>query len=402
MTAFEIKSRFQQPGVLSDSDFRQKITEWVLEMQMGPCQFKMSAGSDATIFTTCFALFILDLFGQTGRFTQSQKAEWVDFINGFQNKESGYFEPAVHYRDPEWDNYQLTCFCLSALGILGGSPAVPLSFLEQWPGPEDVRKYLHERGCHVGKPGSGNSAMFLAIFLTYEYERTHQSHFLEKMDAWFDFHDTHQNRSGFWGRGRACHSLPALQNALHQFVIYFYWQRKVGQLNRIIDVSLVCQDRDGFFAPNPGGEPCYDYDAIHVLAVAHRLTDYRKNDIEACLNKAQCGILRSFNDDGGFCHSTHKWTSCCDFMSHIPVFFSGKSPYLWYYRIRRSLADLIKRRHNIYEGWTQESRTHGESNLWGTWFRCLALAEIERTLTPDFSEEMIPWRFHKTIGLGYF
>ena len=57
---------------------------------------------------------------------------------------------------------------------------------ELYPDVNDVNTYLYERGCHIGNSGSGNKAMFLGIFLTYEYERTGRKDLLDKINAWFD------------------------------------------------------------------------------------------------------------------------------------------------------------------------------------------------------------------------
>lgn len=366
-------------------------------------RYRFATNADATIFCTCFALFILDLFKETKQFSDNEREQWISYIQGFQNKEHGYFEPQVYYHtDKERNRYQLTSFCLSALRILGAEPRFPLKFIEQWKTPDDVKKYLYERGCHEGKPGSGNKAMFLAIFLIYEYERTGESHLLDKINAWFEFHNETQNRKGFWGTDLRSHYLHGLQNGFHQFIIYFYWQKEVPKINRIIDVALMSQDRRGFFAPTPGGEACHDYDAIHILIMAHRITDYRKDEIEVCLSKAFDAILNTRNSDGGFCQSKCKLTSVIDFFRYVPFYFSKSSSYLWYYRARACLATLLKWKNLIYTGWTEKPRFWNESNLWDTWFRCLALAEIAHVINDKTVEDFRSVNFHKTPGLGYF
>ncbi len=204
-----------------DTDIPKKILEWIQNMQIGPNQYKMSNLSDSTIFTSCFALFILDLFRKTEKFSNIEKNSWIQYIQSFQNKTQGFFEPINYYRkDREKDIYQLTCFCLSALKILNAEPRYPLKFVNQWKTSKDVKEYLYKNGCHLGKAGSGNKAMFLAIFLTYEYERTKEKHFLDKINAWFEFHNETQNTNGFWGKDKASRSLHGVQNGLHQFLIY--------------------------------------------------------------------------------------------------------------------------------------------------------------------------------------
>lgn len=366
-------------------------------------RYRLNADSDDTIFCTCFALFILDLFKETEKFSEKERQGWISYIQSFQNEESGYFEPEQYYHeDKERNCHQLTCFCLSALGILNAEPKFSLKFIRQWKTPEDIKIYLYDRGCHEGKPGSGNKAMFLAIFLIYEYERTKESHLLEKINAWFEFHNETQNRSGFWGMDIRSHYLHGLQNGFHQLIIYFYQQKEIPKLDRIIDIALMSQDRRGFFAPTPGGEACHEYDAIHILVVACRKTDYRKDEIEACLSRAHKALLSTRNSDGGFCQSKSKLLGLTDFFKYVPTYFSNLSPYLWYYRTRVSLGTMLKRKNKIYNGWTQKPRLWNESNLWDTWFRCLALAEIAQIINDPVLQDFRDVNFHKIPGLGYF
>lgn len=367
------------------------------------CRYKFSANTDDTIFCTCFALFILDLFKETDKFTLEERQEWISYIQSFQNVESGSFEPHDYFHnDKERNRYQLTCFCLSALAILGAEPKYPLRFIEQWKTPDDIREYLFNRGCHKGKPGSGNKAMFLGIFLTWEYERTKEQHLLEKINAWYEFHDKTQNQNGFWGEDWKSRYLHGLQNGFHQFVIYFYWQRNIHKLEQILDVALACQDREGFFAPTPGGEACHDYDAIHILAVAYRQTGHKKKEIQASMRKAFNAILSTRVDDGGFCQSNCRILSLFDFLKYIPVFFSNRTIYLWYYRARITFAVFLRRGRKIHTGWTKDSRAWNESNLWDTWFRCLALAEIAQTIDDEVVRDFRNVNFHRIPGLGYF
>ena len=374
-----------------------------LKLPESSCRHKFHANADDTIFCSCFALFTLDLFKETEKFTQQEEQDWISHIQSFQNKEHGYFEPEKYYhQDKERTRYQLTCFCLSALGILSAEPKFPLTFVEQWKTSDDVKEYLFDRGCHEGRPGSGNKAMFLAIFLTYEYERAKQDHLLDKIGAWFEFHNETQNRNGFWGSDLKSHYLHGLQNGFHQFVIYFYWQKEIPKFDRIVDIALKSQDKSGFFAPTPGGEACHDYDAIHTLAMAHRTTDYRKDEIEACMHRAFHAILSTRDGKGGFCQSKCELTGLMDFLKYIPFYLSNRSGYLWYYRARASFAALLRKRNLIHTGWTEKPRLWNESNLWDTWFRCLALAEIAHTIDESLLKDFRNVNFHKTPGLGYF
>lgn len=385
-------------------NLKSQMLNWLgtLKVAEESCRYRFSYLSDDTIFCTCFALFILDLFKETNRFTDEERQRWTSYIQKFQNKQEGYFEPEEYYHaDKERNRYQLTCFCLSTLGILGAEPKYPLKFTEQWKTPDDVKKYLYEGGCHKGKPGSGNKAMFLAIFLTSEYEKRKSSDLFDKINAWFDFHDKTQNESGFWGHDKSSHFFHGMQNGFHQLLVYFYWQRKVNRLDRIVDKILSIQGRDGFFSPVPGGWPCYDYDAIHILVNAYKLVDYKRPEIEKDLERAFHAVLGSQNCDGGFSHSKRKPRNVLGLIKTCPFYFSGTNPWTWYFRIRRSVALVLRNETTVFTGWTGKSRKCDESNLWDTWFRSLSLAEIANTIQLGDEFGLAETYFHKMIGLGF-
>lgn len=384
---------------------KEKVLDWLRTLRLPDqhCRYQFSKDSDDTIFSTCFALFILDLFKETKQFTEDERKQWVSYIQGFQNKEYGYFEPQVYYHtDKERNSYQLTCFCLSALKILDAEPKFPLSFVEQWRTPDDVKRYLYEKDCHLGKPGSGNKAMFLAIFLTYEYERTGEAYFLDKVNAWFELHDESQNVNGLWGKGVKSSFFRGLQNGFHQLLIYFYWHKQTNRIDRTLDIVLKLQDKDGYFAPTPGGEACHDYDATHILVNAYNILDYRRKDIRQSLRRAYHALLQNQNADGGFCQSKKKPDSIIDMMRFVPFCLYGNTPYVWYYRLRRVVGTVVRTDFTIYTGWTQKNREWHQSNLWDTWFRCLALAEIAHTIDDKALDDFRNVQFHKTPGLGHF
>lgn len=382
-----------------------KVLNWLqtLKIPGSPCRYKLSPSSDDSIFSTCFALFILDLFKETDRFTDEERKYWISYIQSFQNKELGYFEPEQYYlKDKERNRFQLTCFCLSALDILGAKPRYSLKFIELWKTSDDIKEYLLEKGCHEGKGGSGNKAMFLAIFLTYEYERTKKRDLFEKINAWFEFHNETQNQNGFWGDDKSSLFYHGFQNGFHQLLIYFYWNRTVNRLNKIVDIILKIQDRDGFFAPTPGGGGCWDYDAIHILVNAYRLLNYKRNQIADSLIKAFHSIRINQKNVSGFCQSKQNPKNLVDLFKYLPFFLYGEIPYLWYYRIRKSLGSLFRKKNTIPTGWTKVGRNWKESNLWDTWLRCLTLAEISHTIELREQFKLYNVNFHKMIGLGWF
>jgi len=393
------------PDVSAAEDvFRKKVLHWLHSMQTGVTQFRMNSIADSTIFTSCFALFIFDILGETKKWLQEEKDLWIRCITSYQDRESGYFIPDGYKGDLNAKTVQqLTCFCLSALEIFGASPNYKLSFLKKWHKPQDVYGYLNDIGCFEGRPTTGNMAMFLAIFLTYQYEKSGDRSTLELIDTWFHWHDKMQNKStGFWGRALSNRYYFGFQNAFHQFLVYDYWNRGIPNYERIIDTVLSLQDTDGYFAPTPGGWACYDYDAVHILSHAYRTTEYRRDDVEKSLKKAFDAIRFKQNIDGGFCQSKEKPSSIIDLFSNRDFFLRNDASYLAYYRMRKSLSIVLKGKRYIHTDWTNKARLWKESSLWDTWLYCLCLAEISHTIDLGMRSTFNNVNFHRMIGIGHF
>lgn len=389
---------------LDQNKFRSRVLNWLCSLQVSTTKFKMSILSDSSVFTSCFALFIFDLFGEVDKWSQKEKNTWIDYIASFQNSNSGYFIPDDYIGDLNTKPVQqLTCFCLSALHILKARPKHELTFLKQWQQPEDIYEYLKKIGCFKGISTTGNMAMFLAIFLTYQYEQYKDQFALDRLTSWFYWHDRMQNQStGFWGNSLSNKYYAGFQNALHQFVIYNYWGRSVPNYSKIVDAVLSLSDHDGHFGIVPGGGGCYDYDAADILINCGFKRSYRKDDIEHSLNKLLFIILNEQKDDGGFCESVSRPFSLLRIMSRkvLRYIFKNKNPYLWYYRLRSTINASRRNNTIIYDHWTAKGRLWDQSDLWNTWFRCLTIAEIDRTF--DESIRTFNWKFHKFIGLGFF
>lgn len=384
--------------------FRNRVLNYVLKMQTGPTQFRMNDGADSTIFTSCFALFIFNLFGEVHLWSQKEIDIWIDYISSFQDRDSGYFVPHNFRGDLNTKLVQqLTCFCLSSLDIFGVSPMYEFSFLKQWPHTEDVHTYLRDIGCFKGKPTTGNIAMALAIFLTYQYEKYKDESALDRLDSWFYWHEKTQNRStGFWGNSLRKKYYAGFQNAFHQFVIYNYWSRRISRHKNIVDIVLSLQDVDGFFAPTPGGGACWDYDAADILINCGYKRGYRKKEIKDVLVHLYFAILRGQSEDGGFCESRKRPSSSRDIMTHSKFIFSGCNPELWYYRLRATLGASRRKEESIKTHWTCKGRLWGQSDLWNTWFKCLSLAEIANTIKLKNDLGLEKANFHRMIGLGFF
>ncbi len=380
------------------SDLKAKVIDWTWEMRINSSyEFKFSPTSGSSIFASCFALYILDLFKETDNLSREEKDNWTDYINSFQNEKDGLFYPdPILHPDKERAVFQLTCFCLSALDILGSAPKNRLSIVDKWKTEAETRDYLFARKVHLGKGGSGNKAMFQAIMLTHEYEKTKDEKLLIGMNTWFDFHDQYQNNYGYWGVASKRSLYSGVQNAFHQFVIYDYWKRNYSNIDFVAKTAVRLQDRAGFFAPVSGGGACKDYDAIHYLLASQKTANSAKGKI--ALKKALRAVNKCWNQDGGFCENIYRPLQSYKILHYFVLASSGYDWSIWLTRLKHIAKDLIRKQEKKSRKWVPENQSWNESTLWDTWFRSLSIAEILCFFNPENYDK---YRFHKHIGIGY-
>lgn len=346
----------------------------------------------------------MDLYKIVDSWSQDELTNWADYINSYQDEKTGCFIPP-YYNDKIESKpvFQLTAFCLSALKILKSKPKYSLLFIENYNTNNLLKDYLIRHGCDKGYSKSGNMAMFMAIFFTIQYELSGKKIYKHLITRWFDLHDLWQNpNTGFWGTLDNSDPYLGFQNGFHQFVIYNYWGRPINYHEAIIDRVLKLQDIRGHFAPVPGGGGCYDYDAVDLLINIGLKSKYREADIYRSLDLIKNSILTSQNKDGGFSESNSIPTS------YLHLFSEYYLKYLSYpadiYIVKTKLIQTLRaiRNKRLATHWTKSHRTWGESDLWDTWFRSLSLAIINIQLNNKNVRINTAYKFHASIGLGYF
>jgi len=286
---------------------------------------------------------------------------------------------------------QLLTFTLSALSILGTLSERPLADEVSALLPEDVEVFLLNAKALQGFPRSGNQAMFLAILLIYARDYlgfdTHSA-----IDRWVTLHRLAMNRFGFWGFARTPSHLQ-FQNGYHQYEILHYLQSEgIPWEDAAASVALL-SDKEGHFAPYPGGGGCYDYDAVFMLTAQANLT-LRYQEL---LKLTAASILDEQNTDGGFCESRYIRPRSPENLFRAinhGLSCSGKARLERFY----STLTLLRPKHDrIHTHWSSYSREWNESDLWDSWFRMLTLARIDCALNP---EKVSLWGFINFPGIG--
>ena len=261
------------------------------------CHFRLHANAEPSVFASCFALFLLHLCRETESWDEKTRAAWVDYVCGFQEKESGLFRDSDTLsrvtdsdHNAEHMDRQLTGFCISALRALQAQPRYRLSYVVPWCDENYMRRWLTNLDwCRSSN--SGNKAMFIAIMLVDELERGNEPA-AKGLEAWFQWHDRHADPlTGYWGSTLDCRYFHGMIGFVHQALIYNYVGRRVQHVERVIDGTLQLQQPDGLFSPSLNGASCNDLDAIHPLCYFYHTNRYRRPEIRRALGKALPRLL---------------------------------------------------------------------------------------------------------------
>jgi len=247
---------------------------------------------------------------------------------------------------------------------------------------------------------SGNRAMFIANMLTSELQ-TGNDAAAAGLEAWFSWHDKNRDgRSGFWGSGPSAKYFWGMMGFVHQFIVYNYFDRRLSSPNRIIDRILLLQQPDGLFSPMLGGASCDDLDAIHSLVYFYHTEDNRRAEIKESLRRASFTIKAIQNRDGGFPWSARRRLDVSEWLNLALHNLRIRHPYLLYEATKTVLQGQLHLAKPLRTGWSTEGRRWTDSSIWDTWFRVLALAEIETVLSPEPQSSV--WRRVDFPNFGWF
>ena len=128
--------------------------------------------------------------------------------------------------------------------------------------------------------------------------------------------------------------------------------------------------------------------------------NYKVELISKILSKNLQAQLNSQNDDHGFCESKKRPENIFNSfkIDNILFYLNAKSINILYQRLRHTLS-ISRTSHQLMNNhWSQVGHSWDKSNMWNTWFRSLAIAEIITALKLENQN----FNFQKHIGLGYY
>lgn len=379
------------------------VRKWVQSMAT-PEGYKFTKDTAPTLLSNCFAILTMELLQSLADIPLSLKEKIISSIKICQQKESGYFidpyfrpedllNPKGH--DLNYISMQFTLFAINALDAVGEKPLFSLNFMQPYKNENYLIKWLEARDWKNPWLES-NNIMFVGCFLLYEYLDKKNDHLLKHLTTFLDWHDEHQDPlTGYWGTDKGASLLNGMAGAFHIYLLYFYLNRPIQYIEKIIDSTLSLQCRDGLFVFEGGGGSCEDLDAIDILAKCTRLTDYRKEDIKKALFKALEALVLTQNKDGGFSWKNIPAISKIKKLSRPQILICYLYNLGYFLKNTKRFLETC-----YYTNWAKMPYKLNKSDIWSCWFRTLAIGLITSTYPSDFTHKEI-FKFRQLPCLGW-
>ena len=374
--------------------------DWIESQWVGP-RARYGEEEETTLLATTFAILASETLGSLARWSPQRVKDVAAGVLEYQDAETGYFGShlvrdedllAQPTCDKQYVINQITYFSLAALSALGFRPQYRLTFALSLLESDGLRKHIND-GPWRDIWNQSNRLMFVLRYLIHlmgepKYAASANSAFDTVLS---EIEERQDSKTGLWfGEGVRDHRWGVY--AAYHFAPFFLWRgRRLKRVDKIIDSVLGIQSPEGLFADSIGGGACEDLDAIDLLVKLSYLSDHRSEDVCLGLRRAFDRILQLQCGNGGF-----------------PNYLRSLSAPSWKRRLvrRLGLSRTVERWRPIplershYSGWTAVSVLSGAPDMWGTWFRTLALNQIVEKM-PVLGTPPENARFHSLPALGW-
>jgi hypothetical protein len=332
--------------------------------------FASSIGGNETLYASSFACMIYNCLNKIEELTTNEKADWIDYFNSWQDSQTGFYigpemkssELKSKKHDYNHIAMHLTAHALPAVCILGGKPKYSLRFAYEYTKPDFLGHWLKNRQWKEAWL-EGNNLLFVGQFLIYLRDHENCRDAQRALNMYFDFLDREVDpNTGLWGSNGFCSKAAALYGGYHQLLTYYYENRRVQYPEKLVDVALGLQHKDGGYNLAGGGGACEDVDAIDILVNMYKSNDYKRPQIRRSLKRVLRSILSKQMPDGGFVYKKNK-----------PFVHMG---------IERTASGV------------------NTSNMFPTWFYTHAMALVAEIISKkevlDFN-----WKFNEAFSMGW-
>jgi len=326
--------------------FAKSVLSYVDSMNVGTCSYRFSASSSKpTLYASVYACMLYGLFNNL----EENKKEWIEFFDSYQCSD-GLFRDRECLNDlfengDGWGARHLAGHIIIAYHRLGAVPKQDFKFLEPLLNCDTLLKWLDNMNyryiwrtsnvimnygilMQYARDYMGNKKAGYAVIAIQEWLL---SNIREDCGVWFD--RRLENLDDV---------LEACRGAYHLYPILLYDNIPIPYMDKAVETFMKTQNKWGGFDKEIRSSACADIDVLDPLLRLSILSSYRVDEVKKIVLRALPWVLSNQNLDGGFV-------------------FSRASQF-------------------AYGGHANLSSKPDESNLFGTWFRTLAVLYMEKYL----------------------
>jgi hypothetical protein len=380
--------------------------------------FRFSPESAPCLIGSSCAVLAAESLGTLGGWPPERRRAVALEICRFQRPD-GWFEDPLLVRgggsrlDANYLRGHATFLAAMSLDALGERPAFALEFLDRWRDDAAVNEWIDKLDW-TNPWRESNWVEWIGYWLLRDAGIT-AAHVPLPLARWprgfaglVAWLKDHQDpATGMWGappRTEPQRTLHLVAGAYHHYVFFYATGTPVPYQEAIVDRTLGLQQADGLFLPGTvGGGPCEDLDAVDILANMHRLSDYRRADIEDALQRAIVALGRNLRPDGAFVHGydaaairgSAEWLRQA--ISPKPSRLRSRAGAL-----RRAVFASQRGGRMGYAGSQALPFHRSGGDMFSQWFRPLAVALAATVLGPDRSPVWWEFGFRDRVTQGWW
>ena len=323
------------------------------------------ASREPILYASVFAALLRHLTGDLQNISNTEREQWIHYINDHQGSDGLYRDPLVTNAICEsadwWGWRHLTLLTLMALAALGGKPSRSLSWLDKLASPSSTEQWLESLDWGDQVDFTSNAVQNWIGAMQYARDFLDADYLAPSIDTGLRVLDQKCSRDfGLWGNTAPANGLALtkqVQAAYHFWLLYAYDGVEIPHRQRAIENVLRTQSLLGGFSPlRTASSACEDIDSIDPLIRFRRFNSNSKK-ITRSLESARPWVTSNFNLDGG-------------------AVFRRNAPFEYGHSLMRSAPN--------------------ESSIFATWFRLLSLALIDSGAKPTPA-----WHFLSAPGYQF-
>jgi len=260
------------------------------------------------VYASAYAALARHLYGDLESLSDDESRQWASYLLSHQSDDGVFRDPQISCDKAEtldwWGWRHMTLHVLMALCTLKAGTARPFACLERFRSPGGMADWLAHRRWIEDASCVSNEVQNVGTMLQYARDHQGVEWCAAALDEMYEWLDARQDpATGCW-HYPACSPRQrslAVQTGYHFWCLYFYDNRPIRHVERIIDTCLATQNRHGGFGVASNSSACEDIDSIDPLARLSQTTSYRHEEIRECLERALPWVLANRNSqDGGW------------------------------------------------------------------------------------------------------